>query len=210
MDSSDVEIDTYFSNRAITVNPKERNYTGSAYENKEFVNGYVFKDGKILASKIAMRYNAKREEIELKNSLTTPNEHARLLKRDPKIYVKMGNKTFIFLKANEQIQKPGYFVVLAEGENYSLYKKITKKFIEGRESINSITRDTPPAFEEKQIFYLISNSDGSFIEFPKSRKGKLKTFTNHKKEVKEFVKSNKLNLNKDYALTKLVKYYDTL
>jgi hypothetical protein len=210
MVGEEVDNDTYFSNRAITINPEERNYSGSAYENKEFVNGYVFNDAKIVASNVALRYNAKREEIEIKNSLSTPDEHARLLVRNPKIYVKMGNKVFVYMKASEQVTKPGYFVVLEEGEHYSLFKKITKKFIEGRESVNSITRDTPPAFEEKEIYYLVDNSDGSFTAFPKSRNGKLKSFTKHKKEIKEFVKSNKLNVNKEYALAKLVKYYDSL
>jgi len=101
-------------------------------------------------------------------------------------------------------------MVLQEGDNYALYKKIERKFIEGRESVNSITRDTPPAFKNVEIYYLVNKATGSFNKFPKSRKGKLKVFTHNTKEVKNFVNVNKLNVNKEYALAKLVKFYDTL
>ena len=148
--------------------------------------------------------------MEVKNSLNSSNKNARVLIKSDDIYIKILNKVFVYTPVKEGIDKAGYFMVLQEGDNYSLYKKITKKFIEGRESINSITRDTPPAFENKVVYYLVNKSDGSFTKFPKSKKGKLKVFTQHKKEIKDFVISNSLNLKKDYALAKLVKYYDTL
>ena len=210
MDTDEADTDRYYTNRAITINANERNFSGSAYENKEFMNGYVFKNGKTLASNVALRYNAKRDEMEVKNSLNSSNANARVLVKSDDIYIKILNKVFVYTPVKEGIDKAGYFMVLQEGDNYSLYKKITKKFIEGRESVNSITRDTPPAFKNKVVYYLVNKSDGSFTSFPKSRKGKLKVFTQYKKEIKDFVKSNSLNLNKDYALAKLVKYYDTL
>lgn len=200
----------YMSNKPITIVPEERNFSGSAYENEEFVNGYVFKDGKILASNVALRYNAKRDEVEVKKSLTTSNSNARVLVKNSDIYIKILNKAFVFSTVKEGIDKAGYFMVLHEGDNYALYKKITKRYLEGRESVNSITRDTPPAFKNIETYYLVDKESENFTLFPKSRKGKLKVFTNFKKEVKDFVKKESLNINKDYALTKLVKYYDTL
>ncbi len=210
MGTEETETSRYLTNKAITINPNESDFSGSSYENEDFVNGYVFRDGKTLASNIALRYNAKRDEIEVKNSVNTSNENAKVLVKSEDIYIKILNKVFVYTPVKEGIDKAGYFIVIQEGDNYSLYKKITKEFIEGREAVNSITRDTPPAFKNKIVYYLVHKSDGSFFEFPKSRKGKLKVFTQHKKEIKDFVKSNKLNINKDYALAKLVKYYDTL
>ena len=210
MGTEEKESTTYLTNRAITINANELNFSGSAYENKEFASGYVFKNGKTLASNIALRYNAKRDEIEVKNSLNSSNESARVLVKNDDIYIKILNKVFVYSPVKEGIEKAGYFMVVHEGANYSLYKKLTKKFIEGREAINSITRDTPPAFRDKEVYYLVNKTDGSFVTFPKSKKGKLKIFSSNKKEIKTFVKTNRLNINKGYDLAKLVKYYDTL
>ncbi len=200
----------YMSNKPITIVPEERNFSGSAYENEEFVNGFVFNDGKILASNVALRYNAKRDELEVKKSLATSDASAKVLVKKSDIYVKMLNKSFVYCPVKQGIEKAGYFMVLHEGDNYGLYKKITKKFLEGKESVNSITRDTPPSFKTEEAYYLVDMESESFTLFPKSRKGKLKTFPNFKKEVKDYVKKEGLNINKDYALKKLVKYYDSL
>ena len=201
---------TYMSNKPITIVPEERNFSGSAYENDEFENGYVFKNGRILASNVALRYNAKRDEVEVKSSLTTSNENARVLLKKSDVYIKIMNKVFVYSPVHEGMNKAGYFLVLHEGDNYALYKKLSKKFIEGRESVNSITRDTPPAFKNIETYYLVDKESGNFTLFPKSRKGKLNVFTQNKKEIKEYVKSERLNINKDYALKKLVNYYDSL
>jgi len=210
MDTEEKESTTYYTNKAITINPSERNFTGSAYENEDFVSGYVFKNGKTLASNVALRYNAKRDEIEVKRKINSSNESARVLVKNDDIYIKILKKVFVYSPVREGIDKAGYFMVLHDGTNFSLYKKLTKKFLEGREAINSITRDTPPAFQDKEVYYLVNKVNGSFTAFPKSKKGKLKVFDSNKKEIKAFVKENRLNIKKDYDLAKLVKYYDTL
>lgn len=210
MGTEEVGATHYMTNRPITINPNERNYSGSVYENEEFTNGYVFKNGKTLASNVALRYNAKRDEIEVKKSLRVSNSSAKVLIKHEEIYIKILNKLFVYSPIKEGIDKAGYFMVLQEGDNYALYKKIEKEFLEGRESVNSITRDTPPAFKNVEIYYLVNKANGNFNKFPKSRKGKLKVFNQNTKEVKNYVNANKLNVNKEYALVKLVKFYDTL
>lgn len=200
----------FLTNKQITLSRVPGNVTGSVYENKEFIPGYVFRDGKTLASNVALRYNAKRDEVEVKKTVSTANSQARVLRKNEDLYIKIRNKVFVYAPVTEGNEKAGYFMVLQEGDHYSLYKKIEKEFLEGRESVNSITRDTPPAFKTKEIFYLVNKADGSFAKLPKSRKGKLKLFTDNKKKVKEYINDNRLNINKDYQLIKLVKYYDTL
>jgi hypothetical protein len=200
----------YMTNKSIRIYPNQSNYAGSVYENEEFVNGYIFKNGKTLASNVALRYNAKRDEIEVKKSLRVSNSAAKVLLKHEEIYIKILNKLFVYSPKKDGIDKAGYFMVLQEGDNYALYKKIQKKYIEGRESVNSITRDTPPAFKNVEVYYLVNKANGSFNKFPKSRKSKLKVFTKNTKDVKNYVNVNKLNINKEYALAKLVKFYDTL
>jgi hypothetical protein len=200
----------YMTNKPITINPNARNCSGSVYENEEFVNGYIFINGNTLASNVALRYNAERDEIEVKKSLRVSNSTAKVLLKHEDIYIKILNKLIVYTPIKDGIDKAGYFMVLQEGDNYALYKKIQKKFIEGRESVNSITRDIPPAFKNVEVYYLVNKAKGSFNKFPKSKKGKLKVFSQNTKEVKNYVNTNKLNVNKEYALAKLVKFYDTL
>jgi hypothetical protein len=210
MGTEEVGAAHYMTNKSIRIYPNQSNYAGSVYENEEFVNGYIFRNGKTLASNVGLRYNAKRDEIEVKKSLRVSNSTAKVLVKHEEIYIKILNKLFVYSPIKDGIDKAGYFMVLQEGDNYALYKKIQKKFIEGRESVNSITRDTPPAFKNVEVYYLVNKANGSFNEFPKSRKKKLKLFTKNTKEVKNYVNANKLNVNKEYALVKLVKFYDTL
>jgi hypothetical protein len=210
MGTEEVGAIHYMTNRPITINPNAHNCSGSVYENEEFVIGYIFKNGKILASNVALRYNAERDEIEVKKSLRVSNSTAKVLIKHEDIYIKILNKLIVYTPIKDGIDRAGYFMVLQEGDNYALYKKIQKKFIEGRESVNSITRDTPPAFKNVEVYYLVNKAKGSFNKFPKSKKGKLKVFSRNTKEVKNYVNANKLNVNKEYALAKLVKFYDTL
>jgi len=200
----------YITNKPIRIYPNEHNFSGSVYENEEFVNGYIFKNGKTLASNVALRYNAKRDEIEVKKSLRVSNSTAKVLLKHEDIYIKILNKLIVYTPIKDGIDKAGYFMVIHEGDNYALYKKLQKKFIEGKESVNSITRDTPPAFKNVEVYYLVNKANGSFNKFPKSKKRKLKVFTKNTKEVKNYINVNKLNVNKEYALAKLVKFYDTL
>ncbi|MEL6811130.1 MAG: hypothetical protein AAFP76_07335 [Bacteroidota bacterium] len=210
MGTEEKDANRYISNKPITITSSDLSAAGSVYENKEFVNGYVFKNGKTLASNVPLRYNAKRDEIEVKTGMKDVDKSARVLVKNEDIYIKILNKMFVYTPVKDGIDKAGYFVVLQEGDHFALYKKITKVYIEGREAVNSITRDSPASYKNKETFYLVNKADGSFKAFPKSRKGKLKVFTKDKKAVKEFVKENRLNLNKGYALAKLVQYYDTL
>ncbi|MEM7187337.1 MAG: hypothetical protein AAF466_11825, partial [Bacteroidota bacterium] len=166
MDEEDSSM--YLSNKPITIVAAEQNYAGSAYENEEFVNGYVFKDGKILASNVALRYNAKRDEVEVKPTISSPDANARVMVKNSDIYIKILNKAFVYSPKQEGIEKAGYFIVLHEGDHYALYKKISKKFYEGKESVNSITRDTPPSYRNVETYFLVDKENGNFTLFPKS------------------------------------------
>ncbi|MBT8255251.1 MAG: hypothetical protein KJO23_01810 [Bacteroidia bacterium] len=208
--SMEPETTDYLTNKAIAIYPNANNVTGSVYENQDFVQGFIFKNGKALASNVALRYNAQKDEIEVMATKDAPLRTARVLVKSSDIYSKLMNKVFVYSNKREGLDKAGYFIVLYEGDTYALYKKLTKKFIEGRESVNSITRDVPPSYSDKEFYYLVNKVDGSFTAFPKSRKGKLNMFIRNKKAVKDFIAQNKLNINKDYALKKAVKFYDEL
>ena len=210
METEEETKDKYLTNVPITINPEAVNFIGSPYENEEFVLGNVYKSGKMVASNVALRYNALRDEFEVKASIDAPNSTAKVMMRNPDIYVKMLNNVYVYAAPKEGVNRPGYFMVLFEGENADLYKKISKEFVEGMAATTSLTRDIPSTYKEKEAYYLLNKKSNNFQEFPNSRNAKFGLFKDKKKELKNYSKEEKLNINKEYALVKLVKYYNTL
>ncbi|MDC8005781.1 hypothetical protein POV27_17140 [Aureisphaera galaxeae] len=200
----------YVTNRPIKAYPTVERISGSPYENQEFAIGNILKDGKILAGNIAIRYNALRDEIEVKRKIEDHNRTARVMTRSPEVYAKILNKLFVFVPNKEGLSASGYFLVLHEGEKYDLYKKITKEYVEGSESMSGLTRDIPAMYKEKEFYYLADKEAGTIKAFPKSRNGKFSLLGKKKKELKKYANENRLNVNKEYALVKLLKYYETL
>lgn len=200
----------YLTNVPITINPNAINITGSAYENEAFVLGNVYKNEKIIASNVALRYNALRDEFEVKKDLAAPITDAKVMTRNPNIYVKINNKLFIYADPNDGVRRPGYYLVLFEGENVDLYKKISKEFVEGMAATTSLTRDIPSSYKEKEGYFLFDKKANSFKEFPNSKNAKFSLFNDKKKELKNYSKEENLNINREYSLIKLVEYYNSL
>ena len=206
---NDPETNTYISQKSITPPDHGYTYTGSPYANKAFQQGFVFRDGQILASNIGLRYNAARDEFEIKKSLNTSNYAAKVMVKSEEIYVKIMNRLFVYVDKNEEDETGGYYEVLYEGEKMSLYKKVSKEFIEGKKAINSIAADILPQYKEKETLFLLTENK-ELVSLPSSRNGKINSFSGNKKEIKQHIKDKKLNINKNYDLIKLMRFYDSL
>ncbi len=72
-----------------------------------------------------------------------------------------------------------------------------------------MTKDVPASFEENSVYFIVSK-DGKFYELPKSKSKKVKVFGNKQDVVKKYIKKNKLNINKEKDLKKLLIYFDNL
>lgn len=208
--TEEITTNQFLSNKSITFKPEEVHYAGSAYENDEFVSGIIYKNGTVLANNVGLRYNAFRDEMEVKMNLSAPDASAKVMIKHPDIYVKMLNKLFVFSPTREGMSRPRYFMVLTEGERADLYKKINKEYIEGSEAMTSLTRDIPTTYKEKESYFLVDKKTGAFVEFPSSKNAKFNLFKDLKKEVKNYAKEERLNVNKEWALQKVVAYYNTL
>ncbi|QNJ97845.1 hypothetical protein [Constantimarinum furrinae] len=206
---SDQETETYVSDKSISTATLGKDYTGSPYANDEFQNGTVYGTNNVLATNVVLRYNVLRDEIEIKSNANASNSEARVLVKSPDIYVRILNNMYVYKTPTSNSDVSGYFLVMVEGENKSLYKKIKKKYIEGKKSINSVSSDILPMYKEIDVMYLVTET-GEFEEIPNSRNKRIGLFADHKKEVKQYIKEEKLNVSKDYELVDLVKYYNTL
>ena len=186
-----------------------KSYKGTPYNSPNFLIGNVYENSTLLASDIALRYNAVSDEIEVKESLTVPNEEAKVLTKSVDIYVKINGDIFIFAPYQGGIEEGGYFQVLFEGTQYSFYKKIIKKFTPAKKASSSITTDTPAMFQDKPVYYIVTKK-GRYYEFPSSKSKKIKVFGSQKEAIKKYVKENGLDLNKEKDLKKAVIYFDSL
>ena len=203
-------LDTYIKRQNKDVNFKDtKSYKGTPYNNPNYLLGNIYKEGKVLAEKIAIRYNAVADEMEVKQNITDSDDDARVLTKSQDIYVKIIDDIYVFVPYQGGIEKGGYFQVTFEGNNIALYKKHIKDFSPKKKATSSITKSLPAVFKDKPVFYLVTKK-GAFYQMPKSRTKKLNVFGEKLKEMKDFTKQNDLNLNNEKELLIAVKYYDTL
>ena len=199
----------FLSSKTVPVFKGYKKMKGSIYNSKEFQRGSVFVDGKIIASNVGLRYNAQNEEIEYKQQLSSQATVVNVLKKSENIEVQILNDRYIYRPSPSKKLRDGYLIILEENEKLTLYKKLSKEFIEGKKSVNSYTRDVPDSFKEREALF-IEMSGEKIIEIPSSKGKRKKLFSAKESEISEFVKNEKLNLRNDEDLIKVFQYYSTL
>lgn len=182
-------------------------YVGTPYNNPSYLPGTVYKGEEIYASDIALRYNAVADEMEIKRSVTSPDEEARVLTKSPDIFVKIMDDIFIFVPYQGGIEGGGYFEVLYEGSSIDLYKKHVKDFKPAKQATTSITRDTPATFKDEPVYY-IATKQGKFYELPSNSNRMMKVFGDNKRTMKEYVQDNRMDVREEDDLKRLIMYYD--
>ncbi len=198
----------YISNRTVNLMDDPNDYTGSPYYNKEFLKGSILMNGKVIAFNKYLRYNASKEEFEIKDAINQQGKIVKTVIRNKDLHIKMGDDTFQYISSAKNNLR-GYFIALYKGDNYSLFKKIKKKYMPSQKAVNSMGKDIAAMYREKEILYLV-DEEGMFTELPSSKGGKIKAFGNQKKEAKSYAKKNKLNLNKKKDLIEVVSHVDSL
>lgn len=180
---------------------------GSPYANENFLTGIIYKEDKVLRSSLKLRYNIFSDEIEIEQP---SGEGIGSLYQDPDIYVKILNDIYVFVPLNGSNEQGGYFKIVQGGDYWSLYKKTTVTFEDGKLAKTSYDRDIPARFVDENTYYLV-NPRGDFFEFPVNSKSKvLKIMDSHKSEMKAFINKSDINLNEDKDLVRLIKYYNSL
>lgn len=203
-------LDTYIKRQNKGINFKDtKSYKGTPYNNPNYLLGNIYKEGKLLANNIAIRYNAVADEMEVKQNPSDSDDDARVLTKSQDIYVKIIDDIYVFVPYQGGIEKGGYFQVIFEGNNIALYKKHVKDFSPEKKATSSITKTLPAVFKDKPVFYLVTKK-GTFYQMPKSKSKKLKVFGEKQNKMKDFTKQNSLDLNKEQDLLTAIKYYDTL
>jgi len=187
------------SNLYDPANPE--NYKGTPYHSDNFLTGNVYIENEMILSNVALRYNAIADEIEFKESLNIDDKEAKALVKSKEIYAKIMKDIFVFIPSE------GYYLVIFDGDNFSLLKKVTKKYFPAKKAKNNYERSTLAEFEDR-FSYSIYTKNGEMTEFPKSKSKKLKAFGNSEKLIKDYIKKYNLDLNKEKDLKKVIIYLD--
>ncbi|MGJ8664902.1 MAG: hypothetical protein ACSHW7_00920 [Patiriisocius sp.] len=201
-------LDEYVKRSEKGIDFKDTNsYTGTPYNNPSYLNGSIYKNDKLLATNVGLRYNAIADEIEVKKSLTADDEDAKPLTKSPDIYVKIVNEIFVFVPYQGGIEGGGYFRVNYEGSQINLYEKLEKKFTPERKSKNTLTQSVPAKFKDELTYYIVTKT-GKFYQMPKSKSKKFNVFGENKDLVKKYVKDNDLDMDNEKDLISVLKYYE--
>tara|TARA_R110002072_G_scaffold142804_4_gene288390 strand:- start:41994 stop:42704 length:711 start_codon:yes stop_codon:yes gene_type:complete len=184
-------------------------YTGTPYNHPSYLLGNVYRGNELLATDVALRYNAIADEMEIKESITSSDDDAKVLTKSPDIFVKIMDDIYVFVPYQGGVEGGGYFQVMFEGKKVDFFKKIVKDFTEAKKATSSITRDIPARFVDKPVYYLVTK-EGKFYEFPNSRSKKMKVFGERKDEMKKYINEKRLDLNDEKDLKKAILYFDTL
>ncbi len=169
---------------------------GNPFFNKNFLSAKV--EG--ATNLVPARYNMYTDTIELMNDgtiyeLPKANTYSKIT------FVNSG-ETFVYI--NEGINAVGYYLELVPGK-YRLLKKLKSEFRDAVPALNSFTAATPPKFEtEKPIYFIKFGND--FIKIPKNSKELDASFSDKKDALNDFIKTNKIKLNKEEDLIKLINF----
>lgn len=180
-------------------------YEGSAYLEKEFVNGDIYTSSADKFSEIPMRYNALEDEIEV----AMPDGKFYYLSGKAEIIsVRMGNREMVYTSfANSTGLMNGFLTVLYRG-NTILYKKNTKIYREGTAS-NGIIPASPPAIVDINPVYLLAIKAINPTKIS-GKKDLLTLMADHEKEMEAFLKKEKVTLKNEAGLISAISYYDSL
>jgi hypothetical protein len=193
-------VDKYdTSNIYDPANPED--YKGTPYYLDNFLLGNVYLENEVILSNVALRYNAIADEIEFKETLNSDDKKTKALVKSKDIYAKIIKDIFVFIPSK------GYYLVIFDGNNFSLLKKATKKYFPAKKAKNNYERSTLAKFEDR-FSYSIYTKNGGMTELPKSKSKKLKAFGSSEKLIKDYIKKYNLDLNKEKDLKKAIIYLD--
>ncbi len=154
-----------------------------------------------------IRFNAAQDEMEVKIN----GEDISILSKLEQYHVKLVDGTGLEYmnlnyNSNETI-KNGYFIpIKTETEDVKLFRKQIVRFTVGKAAQTSLEQDVPSKFtSQNDRFFLQLNQTTALTEIPFSKKLFLKEF--NKKDVKSFLKKEKLDIKKEEDLIKVIEFY---
>lgn len=177
---------------------------GTPYMNDDFLPAMLYPDEKLYLA----RYNAAYDEIEvqLAEDKILVLDNAR---RDYTMVFQDSDLTYTTLY-NQGEKMPGYYVELASMDNISVYKKQTKRFVEGRKATDNFSKNQNAYFTDvSEAFFIRLKEDGPIEEMPTKRKKFAKLFGPKEDAIDDYIKDNDIDLEKESGIKKIVGFIVT-
>ena len=183
----------------------ESDISGSAYLNKEFINGTIYTVQKEKFANVPLRYNVYSDEMEFKNQ----NEEILAI-AVPEIIKKIdiGDITFRYIPylAGQNV-KNGYFELITDGKA-SLYIRHEIIFKDA-EKAGAYKDPSPPSFIKNPNEYYIQVGENA-ATLVKNKKSLPEIFPDNQDKIETFIKKNKTKTNELESIAELVNYYNSL
>lgn len=181
---------------------------GSQYFNKEFVLGKIFTEDNKISNNFALRYNAYKDEIEIKTD--TGIEY---IFQDNKISCLIDSEKYIYSSyvSNNKSVKQTYLIELFKGNELILFKRKVKKYKEAKKATTTLTSSFPAKFVDIVEYYFLYKNEKNALFIKQKNKSLLNSINpDYKRELKEFINNNKFNVNKEKDLIVFFKKYDSI
>ncbi|ALM07894.1 hypothetical protein SB49_08845 [Sediminicola sp. YIK13] len=195
--------DFLFSNvRNAEVTVDWKNASGSPYLNESFSPCKLYMDKEQLGN-FYYRYNAYSDEIELKESLSSPQISSLVQNKQFRLIDGSNNYTYNTIISKKNKQSEGHLNLLEDGEHFSLFRKDFVTFKRGAPAANSMVKATPDKFTNFTEYYYLDKSSGDDQAYYLDNN--LKNFLNsqkknEKEKIKTIIKEQKLNTKKEAEL----------
>uniref|UniRef100_UPI0032178057 hypothetical protein n=1 Tax=uncultured Draconibacterium sp. TaxID=1573823 RepID=UPI0032178057 len=178
---------------------------GSPYLSEEFEKGTIFTTTKEKFIDIPLRLNIYNDNFEFKTSDGNVLEIAA-----PEIIekVKLNNLEMVYLPYEGEKKGNGFFIILEEGKDASLYAHLEIVFKDSPRK-EAFTMPEPPQFIKKPNSHYVRFGKGKAIKIG-NKNELIQLFPNHQDEIIAFVKKNKIKPNKPDKLKELIKFYNSL
>ncbi len=177
---------------------------GSPYLSEEFSTGRILLKGEVRGT-YSLRYNIYKDEIEV----TYENSIGSLLKADY-VDIELDGKIFkIFNYYNNDRIEKGYFIVLNDGEKCKLLLKKNILYVPYRKATTPLETDQKARFEQFDNYYMKMGSEAP-VKLKLKKNQLLDILSDKKKEIKDFIKKEKIDLKNQKDLESVIVYYNSL
>ncbi|GGB70135.1 hypothetical protein GCM10007424_07620 [Flavobacterium suaedae] len=156
-----------------------------------------------------VRYNAYNDEMELKI-----NDEIMVLEPKDDMDIKLVNNAaeykFVKYKKEEGDAAQGYLVVISNNPNVTIYKQERIYLQPEQHPSVGYQKYKAPKYKELSPIYYIQLNNGPIVYMSDRRKDVYKLIPGKEKEIKRFIKDNRINVSDDEELKELGNYLSTL
>lgn len=186
----------------VTLNDEDDDIRGSKYLYKDWVEATIIDTDDKMITDVSVNYNGYTKKFEMLERGNKKVELNSWLYQQINVYKDKKMHTFKLYKDGDT---PAYFKVIYEGEKASFLEKFDTK-LKVDEIPNYGSSTSTKKYLNRKSTYIYT--EGNLIEVKRKDKDIVKVLG--KKELKKYIKENKLKIKEDKDLSALFEYHESL